>query len=274
MGFIDLKNNYHLISHAFKEPAQSSIDNASLKKSSLLFSKSKILEETIQSIKTLEDNSIFPNEIIVLYDTRNFNTLYVSQNVEKILGYTQKEFLHWESAITSIGAYNQPKYFSDLLGFGSHFKQNFPHTNTRLKIRAHICGLKFKRKDKSECQFLVREESNLGENLQVPEFNIAYFSEISHLIKGSEYWMLFEAIESGKSFSKFYRADGVDNIPITAREQEVLTLIAAGKITKEVAQELHISPDTVGQHRKNMIKKLMAKDTSALIQLCKKCEII
>ena len=51
-------------------------------------------------------------------------------------------------------------------------------------------------------------------------------------------------------------------------------LIAAGKSTKEVAAELFISTDTVSQHRKNMIRKMMAKDTSSLIHLCKICEII
>ncbi|MBR5638648.1 MAG: helix-turn-helix transcriptional regulator [Muribaculaceae bacterium] len=51
---------------------------------------------------------------------------------------------------------------------------------------------------------------------------------------------------------------------LSQREIEVLRLIAAGKINKEIAQELNISINTVLSHRKNLTSKLVIKSISGL----------
>jgi len=43
---------------------------------------------------------------------------------------------------------------------------------------------------------------------------------------------------------------------LTEREREVLTLIAEGYTTQEIALELHISTKTVERHRSNIMEKL------------------
>ncbi|MDO8692688.1 MAG: response regulator transcription factor [Sheuella sp.] len=40
------------------------------------------------------------------------------------------------------------------------------------------------------------------------------------------------------------------------RKEQVLRLIAGGLSSKEIAQELHISPSTVGVHRRNIMQKI------------------
>ncbi|MBL0053025.1 MAG: hypothetical protein IPP29_16700 [Bacteroidetes bacterium] len=49
----------------------------------------------------------------------------------------------------------------------------------------------------------------------------------------------------------------------------MLKLIAADTDTKEIAKQLFISTATVGNHRSNMIEKIGARDTTALVQLAK-----
>ncbi|MBK9490181.1 MAG: response regulator transcription factor [Haliscomenobacter sp.] len=56
---------------------------------------------------------------------------------------------------------------------------------------------------------------------------------------------------------------------MSTREKEVLLLIAEDLDTKEIAQRLFISVNTVGNHRSNMIDRLGARDTTALVQLAK-----
>ena len=51
---------------------------------------------------------------------------------------------------------------------------------------------------------------------------------------------------------------------LSVREKEVLRLVAAGKINKEIADELCISINTVITHRKNLTAKLGVKSASAL----------
>ena len=49
-------------------------------------------------------------------------------------------------------------------------------------------------------------------------------------------------------------------ILLTNREQEILVLIAQGKLNKEIADELNITERTVKNHISNMFKKLDVYD--------------
>ena len=53
----------------------------------------------------------------------------------------------------------------------------------------------------------------------------------------------------------FSRPGAVDN-PLTARESEILDLIAQGLTSKQIARQLSISPYTVNTHRDNLRRKL------------------
>ncbi len=53
---------------------------------------------------------------------------------------------------------------------------------------------------------------------------------------------------------------------LTRREQEVLRLVAAGKMNKEIAHELSISIRTVESHRASIMEKLGFENLAALIK--------
>ena len=54
---------------------------------------------------------------------------------------------------------------------------------------------------------------------------------------------------------------------LTKRELEILSRIADAKNNKEIAQELYISDQTVGVHRKNIMKKMNVSTTASLIKM-------
>jgi DNA-binding NarL/FixJ family response regulator len=54
---------------------------------------------------------------------------------------------------------------------------------------------------------------------------------------------------------------------LTKRELEILNRIADAKNNKEIASELYISDQTVGVHRKNIMKKLNVSTTASLIKM-------
>lgn len=54
--------------------------------------------------------------------------------------------------------------------------------------------------------------------------------------------------------------------PVTTKEKEVLSLVAVGLTTKEIAEKLSISHHTVETHRKNLLRKCGAKNSAELIQ--------
>jgi DNA-binding NarL/FixJ family response regulator len=51
---------------------------------------------------------------------------------------------------------------------------------------------------------------------------------------------------------------------LTAREREVLQLVAEGKGTKQIAAQLHVSVNTITRHRQNIMDKLDLHSVAAL----------
>lgn len=75
-----------------------------------------------------------------------------------------------------------------------------------------------------------------------------------------------EAVIGGKltSLIEGIAKDGVEPGELSAREKEVLRLLVAGKINKEIADKLCISINTVITHRKNITAKTGIKSVSGL----------
>lgn len=57
-----------------------------------------------------------------------------------------------------------------------------------------------------------------------------------------------------------------DHQHITDREQEILQLIVDGLTSKQIAQELYISPRTVDTHRANLMEKLELNNIAELVR--------
>lgn len=63
-------------------------------------------------------------------------------------------------------------------------------------------------------------------------------------------------------------ATDLQSIPrLTNREKEILKLLAAGKTSHVIAEELFLSPFTVDTHRKNIMQKFQTKNVAELIRI-------
>ncbi|TPN81228.1 response regulator transcription factor [Aquimarina algicola] len=60
----------------------------------------------------------------------------------------------------------------------------------------------------------------------------------------------------------------LDDTPrLTKREKQIITHIAEGKTTNQIAEELFISPLTVETHRRNIMKKMNVSNVASLIKI-------
>jgi DNA-binding CsgD family transcriptional regulator len=62
--------------------------------------------------------------------------------------------------------------------------------------------------------------------------------------------------------------------PLTGRERDVLRLVAAGKLNKEIATELLIAPNTVNTHLKNIYEKLGAHNRTEAVNQARKLRLL
>jgi len=63
------------------------------------------------------------------------------------------------------------------------------------------------------------------------------------------------------------RVDSVKLADLTAREREVVALVAAGKSNDEIAAQLFVSPATIKTHVSRAMSKLYARDRAQLVVL-------
>lgn len=62
--------------------------------------------------------------------------------------------------------------------------------------------------------------------------------------------------------------DSVSPDRLSPREREIVVLVAVGKMSKEIAFELSLSPRTVDKHRANILRKLELHDIASLTRWC------
>lgn len=179
-----------------------------------------------------------------------------------ILGLLNKEYAHFP--------YESVGWFTKVL-------QQVPFQE-RVNMKIHHSGMRFTRMDgKPICIF------SQGIPIQVDEqrnfkYTLNYVQNIHHLIKIEfpYHWIRFAYGQQQRFVQTFHSMDKLfcKQDLLSTREKEILKMIAADIDTKEIAKQLSISPNTVGNHRSNMIEKLGARDTTALVQLAKMAGMI
>lgn len=105
---------------------------------------------------------------------------------------------------------------------------------------------------------------------------------VSHLLKDCGKEEIIEAIFSTAKAQKFFCgkildtvlkateisiSEGVscDGIKLSAREVEIIQLVAEGMSNKEIAERLFLSVHTITTHRKNIMSKLGVNNTAGLV---------
>lgn len=104
-----------------------------------------------------------------------------------------------------------------------------------------------------------------------------------YLLKNAGLDEILEAITKVMQGKKYLSADAAETIRlseahtgpiVTRREKEVLRLVADGLTNHEIATKLFVSVSTVDTHRKNLLQKLNAKNTAALVKLAMDLHLI
>ncbi len=108
-------------------------------------------------------------------------------------------------------------------------------------------------------------------NTSMEELNAAIFA----LLEGRSFisdHLNLQSVKAGESGLNSEASAALKEL--SARELEILTLIARGLNNKEISDQLFISPLTVKTHRANIIRKLDLKNTAAIVHFASKLGII
>ncbi|MBI2419736.1 MAG: response regulator transcription factor [Ignavibacteriales bacterium] len=93
-----------------------------------------------------------------------------------------------------------------------------------------------------------------------------FLAAIKSLAKGIDYFpaAIAQSVMKGLQHRGAMQQEDL-SINLTPREKEILTLIAKGNTSQEIAGKLFISYFTVSKHRKNILDKLGLKNTAEVL---------
>jgi DNA-binding CsgD family transcriptional regulator len=151
-------------------------------------------------------------------------------------------------------------------------------TDQKVNFKFFHCAIRYRRTDGKPICLFSKGLPIHYDTKQNFSFTFNYAQNVAHLIKRDFpfYWVRIthgsnsEFVHTFHSENKEYSNKDL----LSAREKEILLLIAEDLDTREIADKLSISANTVGNHRSNMIDRLGARDTTALVQLAKMTDMI
>ncbi len=149
----------------------------------------------------------------------------------------------------------------------------------RQNLVFYHCGIAYQRTDGRPIRIFSK-----GVPIQYNEdrsftFTFNYVHNVHHLLKPGfrDYWIRVAYGAARDKVQTLHSSDPTDTAGrdvLSVREKEILSLVSAGHETKDIAERLDISVNTVGNHRSNMVQRLGARDTTALVQLAKMAGLI
>jgi DNA-binding CsgD family transcriptional regulator len=220
------------------------------------------------------------NQIITIYNMKDQKVLYISDTYHTVSGYkcTIEEYKKWSSVYWMRDLPLAQSWF--MIQMSLWFKTSMQpkikkYEGTKsLHFYLHNFVLSPPESDRKHPLSLVVDTLEIGTNGSPVVFLIVK-KDINSLIKNDGPWWAEFCFNGNERYyyhqeERKFKSGSI----LTDREAEVLLLIKAGMDTKQIAEALNISTHTIDKHRKNMLERTGAKDTSCLIQICDAGRII
>lgn len=228
----------------------------------------------IEQVKSLEYLSQNKKTIIILACIKSSKIYYISNNVTHHLGYEPEELAE-KNDKGLFKLFSESSLSLPLTTFQWAVNVQSQFNVSKKDLNSFFFGIKMQHKTGEESTYFSRAISLSNYNDE-NSLLLCFYQDINHLMKRDFFWAYY-VVRGEKKHTRFFSLtgseNGIENI-ITKREKEILEQINFGKSSKEISKSLEISVNTVERHRKNMIAKLGAKDSTALLQLCKMCGVL
>ncbi|MBN1338778.1 MAG: PAS domain-containing protein [Bacteroidales bacterium] len=211
----------------------------------------------LKNNKELFDKLVYYNDIynrlniaVFVHDLTRLRHIWANNCYEKITGYSKEEIMQ----------------------MGPEWAEENYHPEDRFIMKERIKYFREKSGDSYSCIYRIKHKENRWVWLYS---NCVVFNRDRY---GMPVQLLGIAIDFTGSFKTIGQLEKLilENkmlrnelilCKISKREKEVLTFISRGLSAGQIGSQLNISPNTVNNHRKNMMKKLGAGNIAQLIKI-------
>ena len=237
-----------------------------------------ISNEFIEEVRALQKFSFTnKNQFYVVFDHIKFLMIYVSDTLVHSTGYTPQDMYN----MTLLQFFRRLywKQISALLHMHIH-GASFRKLNKLSSPKNHeifFCGMKWKDRKGHLKTFLGKQKILTTDKNGEPTLSFLLGEDITPIYKGDFAWMQIADYSMDIPLIRVYSLQGNRNTStqlLSDRELEILKLITQKKDSTTIANQLHISVETVKKHRKNMITKVGVRDMTSLIYICRQANLI
>jgi DNA-binding CsgD family transcriptional regulator len=195
--------------------------------------------------------------------------IFISESIRDVLGYSPEEF-----TIDSLLDFIHPADRGVVIkATGDSFEKIYQNPSCD-PLKTHI-NLNFRMLHKDGTYMHVLRQSAAWKLDK--KGNILYLlcmvTDINQ-IKSDNQIQLRISFPGEKEISGSYTILNADTGIFSSREKEIIRLVAKGNKSKEIAETLNISYNTVITHRRNILKKAELKNTVELLTYSKELRII
>lgn len=233
------------------------------------------LEELASDLKKYDDYTRDSDNMILLICSRKFKVHFASKAIKNLSGYSNEEVMNFSKLdmfkpikLRSLG------YPLTSFLWNDSIKSKF--STPPINHKAYTAGMELKHRNGGFSKIFTKQIGLEFDSKNNATAFLIYFRKIDHLMKKNFFWLRITEGENGETKGFFTTQKGKTKYKdaFSEREMQILKFLEKNHHSKEIGEDLGITVNTVEKHRKNMIAKLGAKDSTALVQLCKMCEIL
>lgn len=206
--------------------------------------------------------------VIACFDYRNLSLAFFTGNVEVLTGYPESMFRNkgMETSLTMIHPEDRPELFRfQQIVFEAFHSLSIPerHTfefsyTTRWVHRTTQDVIWMTSKVRP---YVIDEAGNFIMDLHI-------IVQLFNPPKTKNYdWNYTYTSDGGKKIFVSKNSPVGKAVKMTAKEREIVGFILEGKESKEISRILNISINTVATHRKNIFRKLGAKNVGEMVKI-------
>ncbi|HEY1055114.1 MAG TPA: LuxR C-terminal-related transcriptional regulator [Emticicia sp.] len=212
----------------------------------------------------------------IIFDIKNCKIVNISKNFTTFTGYNRKEL--GENITLGFVSLLAPEHISLISVFATWIQKVLKNLNKiyRAEHFFNCWGVKFYNKAGEAMKWHLNAMPLELDAEGKPLIVFISIQDVTHLIKGDNYWIRGVFGKEEKKIFVYHSAEDktVEQEILSEREKEVLKYIIQGLNTRQIADVLDISPNTVDNHRRNMLARTGTRDTTALIHLCKMMGVV
>lgn len=199
-----------------------------------------------------------------IFDTDTLKSTWVSDSVIDVLGYSASE-MDVPMLLRIFHPDDRP-----IVGLIDEKIRSLAEMNGRGWLSAFNIVIDFRcRHAGGDYIRLLCQMVQPQQGLPVPNQRYGTITDISHIKKNGEPTLSLVSIDGREAITNISLLPtlSVPN-PFTRREKEIVALVTQGFPSKEIAQRLFISLDTVKNHKKNIFAKARCNTSVQLLHKC------